>query len=335
MSGAEPLSDALLMTMAGIAYGSPVKIADYLAAAEPTKGWTTAWLPDPGDPPVNFAFLAVNPAGDAYVLAIRGTYPDPFSSAYWDDARQDSPFGEMKAWPRAQGAKISGGTNEGFQNLITLKDAKGRTLQDYVTSLPVNASVMVTGHSLGGTLTPVLALWLAETFPDLDVSAASFAGMTPGNAKFAALFGPGTPLNGKVRRVYNTLDLVPYGWNRVLATRSFFQPAPQGGLLVFLMLLLTSWRLRMGGYGYTAIGTAVALNGVVRPPWLKCTLPAYVVETLHQHLPDTYLELLGAPPLPFSILVGTAIAPRDHAAITLDGRSIPHIAYLDEHDTKR
>ncbi|WP_407521129.1 lipase family protein [Methylobacterium oryzisoli] len=313
----EPLpDDAVLMTLAGIAYGAPGSIGRYLGEAAPTTGWSLAWLAVPADPPVNFAYMARDTRTGDCVLAIRGTYPNPFSPAYWEDGTQDSPFGEMAEWPGAPGARISAGTAEGLANLLALRDAAGVALADAVAALPPEAALTLTGHSLGGTLAPVLALHLAEAEPGRGLGAVSFAGMTPGNHAFAALFGPRSRLAGRLRRVFNTLDTVAYGWDRVLATRGFYDPAPKGGLAVDALLAATEARLDLGGYGYAPVGPAVALPGVLRAPVIPCDLVAYVVETLHQHMPDTYLALLGAPPLPFSIIFGSAVVPRDHPAAT-------------------
>ncbi|MBY0298571.1 MAG: lipase [Methylobacterium sp.] len=327
----EPLpDDAVLMTLAGIAYGAPSSIGRYLGEAAPTAGWTLAWLADPADPPVNFAYIARDGGTGACVLAIRGTYPNPFSPAYWQDGAQDSPFGDMADWPRAPGAAIWAGTAQGLANLVALRNAEGVTLAAAVAALPPEAALTVTGHSLGGTLAPVLALHLAEAEPDRCLGAVSFAGMTPGNQPFADLFGPGSRLEGRLRRVYNTLDTVAYGWDRVLATRDFYQPAPQGGLAVEALLVATAARLALGGYGYAPVGPAVPLPGVLlREPVIPCDLVAYVFETLHQHMPDTYLALLGAPPLPFSIVFGSAVVPRDHPAATGSPTPRPAPVHLD------
>ncbi len=312
MSGAT--ADAVRMTLAGIAYGAPDRIPRYLTEAELLGGeWTVAWMPVESDPPDNFAFLTKRAGAGSpeYVLAIRGTYPDPFSRAYWDDGSQDSPFGEMAEWPGAKGARISRGTSEALQNLLALRDASGVSLEGAVQALPSGAALAVTGHSLGGTVAPVLGLQLAQGAHGVEVEVTTFAGMTPGNEAFAALFSTGSVLDGRVRRVFNTLDTVSYGWDRVYKTHDFYDPAPKGGVAVSALLLATAMKLRLGGYDYATVGDPVPLEGVLRKEEIGCSLIAYLLETLHQHMPDTYLELLGAPKLPFSILFGTVVAPRE------------------------
>jgi hypothetical protein len=327
---AGPVSDAVLMTLAGIAYVAPDQIAHYLNIAEPTAGdWSVNWLAAPPDPPVNFAYIAVSARTNAYVLAIRGTYPDPFSPAYWDDSDQDSPFGPMSDWPGAPGVRISGGTAKGLAGLLALTDQNAVTIVAAVAALPAGASLTITGHSLGGTLAPVLALHLAETFPGRDLYVASFAGMTPGNQAFAELFGSGSRLDGRVRRVFNTIDSVAYGWDKVFATHDFFDPAPKGGVVVSAMLLATAARLALDGYDFTAVGDPVPLPGIVRPVSIGCELIAYVVETLYQHMPDTYLALLGAPPLPFSIVFANVVVPRGHLAGRTQPAPHPAVIYLE------
>ncbi|MBB3194790.1 lipase family protein [Roseateles terrae] len=299
----------LLMTLAGIAYGWPEDIPGYVHGIGEPGDWSVVWMPaaSPDTAPPNFAYVATSRSTGAIVVAIRGTYPDPLSSAYWDDANQDSPFGPMHDWPNAQnsGAQVSGGTFEGFSSLKAIVGADGKTLEDYLSQLASADDVWITGHSLGGTLAPVLGLWLSSLPAAPLPRVMSFAGMTPGNAAFAALFGPGTPLDGRVVRCFNTLDTVSYGWNDVLGTVGFYKPEPKGGALVDALLALTAARLV--GYGYTPVGTPLPLQGVVQPPQVSCELVAYVLENLHQHLPDTYLSLLGAPPLPFTIGFGSVV----------------------------
>src|SRR5581483_2631925 len=88
---------------------------------------------------------------------------------------------------------------------------------NYLQQLPAVASLMVTGHSLGGGLAPVLAAWLAWRFGDASrLKVYTFAAPSPGNAAFAAyfnrLFRDPTGKTSTAYRIYNTLDLVPNAW---------------------------------------------------------------------------------------------------------------------------
>lgn len=50
------------------------------------------------------------------------------------------------------------------------------------------------------------------------------------------------------------------------------------------------------------------------PPTISSELVAYVIENLHQHMPDTYLALLGAPALPFRIGFGPYVVKASASA---------------------
>ncbi len=295
------------MTLAGLAYGAQPNIPGYLAADPLTGGdWSLDWIAQDQPTPDTFAFIARSASRGCFAIVIRGTYPNPLSAAYFYDANLDTPFGPMQPWPGASGAKISKGSWTAFQDIIALSDGS-RTFAQAAAGIPAGATVYVTGHSLGGTMAQVIGLWLSQQPGAAVPWVCAFAGMTPGNAAFAKLFGPGSPLGDRVFRYNNTLDTVGYGWDRVWATHDFYKPAPQGGILVAAAIGVTAIILLF--YGFRSIGAEVKLKGSVQPPQIKITLLAYVAETLRQHLPDTYLQLLGAPPLPFTLGFGAVVAP--------------------------
>jgi hypothetical protein len=77
--------------------------------------------------------------------------------------------------------------------------------------------VEVAGHSLGGALSPTLALWLADTKASWDPSGRAriatypLAGPTAGNAAFAAYSD--SRIGQATVRIHNPLDVVPLAWS--------------------------------------------------------------------------------------------------------------------------
>ncbi len=75
--------------------------------------------------------------------------------------------------------------------------------------------VTVTGHSKGGAMAPVFALWLREALAattgaaEIPIDCVSFAAPTPGNRAFAERV---KSLGVKHHRVVNEYDIIPCGW---------------------------------------------------------------------------------------------------------------------------
>jgi hypothetical protein len=100
------------------------------------------------------------------------------------------------------------------------KVADEQSLLGFLTHEPSSQAIHVTvsGHSLGGALAPVLALWLENNRGSWDGSGKStltvytFAGTTPGNKAYAdylnSLF-----IGDSLVVINNTLDIVPHAWN--------------------------------------------------------------------------------------------------------------------------
>lgn len=159
-----------------------------------------------------------------FVVAISGT--NPISKYGW--VHEDFLINPMQDWPYAPlvntAVKISNGTMLGMEILLNkLKNSDGQTLTDYlkqqVSITGKTLLLTVTGHSLGGALSPAVALALKNMQglshgwdPNISASIAVVpsAGPTSGNKAWAEYYN--TQLGQSTTRLWNAIDIVPHVW---------------------------------------------------------------------------------------------------------------------------
>ncbi len=189
--------------------------------------------------PANTMFVVQNRADpDLYVVAIAGSNR---TSAY-DWCVEDFDVKTLVPWPYSHplegaNAAIDHGTAIGLSILTKMKPrskvthvaGEGQLLAGFLGSIAGEreVEVVVVGHSLGGTLAPLTALWLADTQTDWDprgnatVSTVAFAGATPGNQALAEHVERKLPGNRAVV-VDNTYDVIPRLWNDLGNVRTLY-----------------------------------------------------------------------------------------------------------------
>jgi hypothetical protein len=151
---------------------------------------------------VSFGFVAQDPAGNV-VVAIRGTE----GILEWV---QDAKFLAIKC-PFLAGAGL---TEDGFtavyESLRVAQDPASKRLVDALPGLPFPkpvASIIITGHSLGGALATLLALDVAaNTALGKNLTAWTVASPRTGDPSFADTYNQVVP---NENRVANRLDIVP------------------------------------------------------------------------------------------------------------------------------
>lgn len=262
-----------------------------------------------------------------YVVAIAGTTGNNFFSFDW--LIEDFFVSAAIPWPYARPGSlkphIALGTYIGFSILKTIKPCEGlpgsrgyhglkhsQTILDFFKKEFRNrkdkAEVITTGHSLGGALSPVLALWLADTKPSWDpknksnIKTYPSAGATPGDKDFAAYYdsrlppkpGPTEPLELQqyTDRIWNNKDVVPHAWNHDDLEKIPFlympEIIPDGWIFVITGI---AW-ITSNGHNYTQIAAHMnALPGKTKNNWKTDPFGAFLKEALYQHV-NAYIEML-------------------------------------------
>ncbi|HVG44878.1 MAG TPA: lipase family protein [Longimicrobium sp.] len=299
------------MTLAGLAYAFPESLPKHLARPDIATGgkWSATWIP--AERKGLFAYAAASADPKLYAVAIRGTNPS-FTSGFLHNLLTNVTVDEADDWkqdPVGAGARIARGAKEAVDVLTTITDAKGETLVAHLRrTVPDGATVLVTGHSLGGCLASVLALYLArESAGRFRVKPITFAAPTAGDRGFAELYQVTFP---DAERYFNHLDLVPRAWHGVGEFGELYAaPGPRcpPDFRVFSRLASD----RVGRHAYTQPGAGIPLGDeTVRYPGGGGLLArlgrllrrkVFFLEALHHHMPDRYLENLGAPKLPFRL----------------------------------
>ncbi|WP_430408998.1 lipase family protein [Kordia sp.] len=152
----------------------------------------------------------------------------------------NSPFGWLvedfsvhttKSWETITGVPSSGnishGTYVGLSILRNMKDHEGETvitaLKNFLKKNPMltGMQIAVAGHSLGGALSPTLALFLSDTKSEWDangitsIGAFPTAGPTPGDEAFASYYEKQIAAS-KIYYLsqHNAIDVVPHAWQK-------------------------------------------------------------------------------------------------------------------------
>lgn len=178
------------MTLAAIAYEKKTSIKSQLKSFG--DGWELEW--GPADKCSNQAYIAsrIDPAGGAkeWAVAIRGSLPPvvPTPDVYENWIGEDFAAYQKVGWIDASvtDAKISIGSWRGLDHIMDMR-ARAHILDPDLSIsefLSANATsgakIYVVGHSLGGTLVPVVAGWLEYELREkqYDWNPISFAAAT-------------------------------------------------------------------------------------------------------------------------------------------------------------
>jgi len=227
-----------------------------------------------------------------YVVVIRGTEYDSLTDWITEDFEIEDTVAFNTLVPGAPSdAVISEATSDGINDLLTLTDPNtGASMVDFLTGLSGSFYLYVTGHSLGGTLTPPMFLYLNyKVFGGNGLGPMapwSFAGLTPGNGAFNSYYesfgNPEFPF-----RIYNTLDIAPLLWWNEAGLSTIYLPTYAMGEAETLLFGGLFALAAGNGYAQPPSG-GVPITGTLESP------PAggWIDEAEYQHHATTYQTMV-------------------------------------------
>ena len=191
--------------------------------------WSVAWGPvvvqhEPESYAINAMYVAEcqdHHLRGTYVVGIAGTNPASLFDWLVEDGLVQKQVPWVYALRSAPGARIALGTGIGLSILQHAqpggdRPGAGTTLLKFLGGIEpkLGKRLIVSGHSLGGALSPTLTLWLHDvrilwdTFHLVQLSTMPTAGPTAGNSIFAAY----SDKHLTATRFANDIDVVPHAW---------------------------------------------------------------------------------------------------------------------------
>ncbi|MER5350226.1 IPT/TIG domain-containing protein [Kitasatospora sp. NPDC002551] len=313
-AASRPSGETLAAQRARVAAGVTRQLADPDLATGGT--WELEWLAlSPYN--ANMAYIAKNVHGPVFAVVVRGT------TANVTDLLEDLDVGTVvpfTAGGSPQPVSVSKGAMTAFTEVVGMTDGSsptGSTLVQALTGLfaasPTPPAVYVIGHSLGGCVATMLALYLqARTWDGVSPTfgVITFAAPTAGLQDFADYFGS---VKWTVNLGYaNDYDLVPLAWSSLDTAKSWY-PAVHGPVATDEVkdLLIPELEALTGPNTYAQPDNTFGLNpdydtfdGTV----VRHSTADFFGQAGYQHANSTYLDLLQAPLVPAGPVV-TAISP--------------------------
>lgn len=244
-------------------------------------------------------------------VVIRGTDTQAKPSGIVKQLVEDLGADKQVLFPNNNtvGAKIAIGTNGGLSVLNRFVDSTNRNVEQYLLDfLKANpaAPIVVTGHSLGGCQTTVMAMYLSGLLPQgTKIVPTSFAAPTAGNAAFIQLYEETFAF---APRWFNDIDLVPMAFAGIEGIKQLWaqcdRPAPEALKLVLDPFQLLLKALNVSYSQQSAVNSRLLIGGC-EPPATR-VVPAVVHDQAVAEIQALLAQLAGRlhVPLPNVLFAG-------------------------------
>lgn len=295
--------------------------------------WQCIWGPVQDSDESNLALVAgylpsPNAGPQTICVTLRGTDFDitdiwGMLEQIWEDVDASDP--QPMRWALNDPARVASGTLEGLA-IIQALTANGQTLGQFLTAFfsqaaNANVGILVTGHSLGGCLATIVAMWIRVLLPDFRgmIQPITFAAPTAGNSEFTTYYNELFPA---ARRFQNSLDVIPLAYYDLGGINSIYADN----------MLDTPDIIWLGVLGMEA-ALDIMDASYVQPSQGEQILPGvfllndetdWYAQALHQHHLATYLGLLTGTP------VDTTKLPQPSVTHAAKARLVKRIGSIDD-----
>lgn len=286
-------------TAIDLCVASYLPIAQITAAVEALGDLKVTWGPAEAcsswDVSYSLAFVAERVSTGERFVVIRGTNPYSLESWLKEDLDVIPPrqFNKISGCPSLvpDSIVISNATYNGMNDLLGLQ-AGNELLCEFLLKSPA-APTYVTGHSLGGTLTPAMFTYLNACMnggaPATQMALWSFAGLTAGGTSFNDYFNTILPNDqGFEWRIQNSLDIAPLLWGDGAKMKSLYDGY---GLSYGFP---ESWFIdsHLKDAEQSGVGFAQPQPGLVLPGTYDINETTWATQALQQHHSTTYQQMV-------------------------------------------
>lgn len=271
-------------------------IASALAALYPQIGgpWRLVW--GPANNQGILAYVALGADRKTYALAFRGSLSDVDANGFFKNWICDLDTFKQLPWvyPAGNDVQISAGMHTALGLAVGLTDpVTHANLQQFlggIASANGSLELLVCGHSLGGALAQLAAVWLSYELVTLgraknvSIAPLAFAAPATANRQFADLY------NGLFPSAYacvNALDVVPMAWQNLDGIQRMY-PKPGQTLTewgVAYDLIISAYKDSLGVAYRPVGGTLDTFAG-----WMPQHPAGFGQIAAVNHSHDTYLD---------------------------------------------